>query len=619
MRQSIGFLLIFILFPVIWLLYSFIQTELLEAEVFKETIQDSIQLSSPSFSSPVILVDRHEQIFSEDYVEWRQPLELEEIPPFVNEIFIQSEDEKFYNHIGFNFSAIVRALVANATAHEKEQGASTITQQLVRLHYLSTEKTYERKLTELFYAYEMEKEYSKDEILTNYLNEMYFGNQVYGIGAAATYYFNRPLAELNEAEIAFICAIPNNPALYNPLEHFKDTKKRQERLIDVLVRNEVITKAHGEKIKKEDITLLIKQKKQSYPAYSTYVYEELKQLIASQEGYVERMQQETDQNALILLQNELQSKINEVLSEGITVYTALDPSKQEKDEAAINQLLAKSNNGIQAATVIIDNNTREIVSVYGGYKYKKFDFHRAYQAVRQPGSSLKPLLVYGPLFETTTYTPNNLVDGGKLCIGNYCPQNYGGRWYGQVTIRDAFKLSHNTPAVRLLEKVGVNEAFSKLDSFQFQHVTEQDFTLSAALGGLTRGVTVLEMADAYSSFIDGIYTPTYAIRQVKDKEGNTLYEWNNDKKEIWSFKTVQTMRELLALVVKEGTGRGITVHTPYVGAKTGTTNDFRDFWVAGLTNQYTSAVWVGYDQPQNMKRIENKKIPHQIFNLIMQD
>ncbi len=362
----------------------------------------------------------------------------------------------------------------------------------------------------------------------------------------------------------------------------------------------------------------MKSKKQAHPAYSTYVYDELRELIAYQEGYTERLKAETDENSKILIQNELQMKINKVLSGGITIYTALDPTKQQKDNDAIDQLLGQVE-GLQAATAVIDNNTREIISIYGGKSYKKFDFHRAFQAVRQPGSSLKPLLVYGPLFETTNYTPANVVNGGKLCIGTYCPQNYGGKWYGSVTIRDAFRLSHNTPAVRLLETVGVEKAFSKLAPFPFEHITEQDHTLSAALGGLTNGVTTLELANAYTSFIDGVYKPVHAIRKVEDKSGNVLYQWDNEYEEVWSYQTVKTIRELLALVVSDGTGRGVSISSPFVGAKTGTTNDFYDFWIAGLTDSYTSAVWVGYDQPKNMKSIEKKQFPHHIFNQIMQD
>ncbi|MFB5088542.1 transglycosylase domain-containing protein [Psychrobacillus sp. PGGUH221] len=618
MRQVIGFLLILLCFPLIWMLTSFIHAEILSASSFQDDLKQSIQLSTPPLSSPVVLLDENEQIFSEDYVEWRDPLPLESIPLFVQELFIQSEDVEFYNHIGFNFSAIFRAVFANASANAKEQGASTITQQLVRIRYLSTEKTYERKVTELIYAYEMEKQATKDEILTNYLNEIYFSNQVYGIGAAATYYFGRPLHELSDAELAFISAIPNNPTIYDPIDNFDATKKRQELLIDVLVKNGKIPKESGEAIKAEPIVLKTKTKKQLYPTYSTYVLEELKNLVASKEGFTEKIATAQNEQQKLLLENELQTKVNDVIAQGVTIYTALDPAKQLDDEKYVNKLLDKTPD-LQAASVVINNEKREIISLYGGKEYKKFDFHRAYQAVRQPGSALKSLLVYAPVFETTTLTPNNSINGGKLCIGSYCPQNYGGALYGNVTIKQAFRFSHNTPAVRLLETVGIDNAFAKLEPFQFNHLTNEDHTYAAALGGLTHGVTVLEMADAYSSFIDGMYEPARAIRKVTDKKGNILYEWNEEKTEVWSPKTVQTMRGLLSDVVQNGTGKGISIPAPYVGAKTGTTNDFYDYWIAGLTDTYTSAVWIGYDMPKNMKSIESRKIHHSIFNKIMRE
>ncbi|TQR18362.1 transglycosylase domain-containing protein [Psychrobacillus vulpis] len=618
MRQAIGFFIILICFPMIWILYSFIHSELLSASSYKEDLAQSIQLSSPTISSPIVLLDESDNVFSEDYVEWRDPIPLESIPLFAQELFIQSEDVEFYNHIGFNFSAIFRAVFANASANARDQGASTITQQLVRLRYLSTEKTYERKVTELVYAYEMEKQSTKEEILSNYLNEIYFSNQVYGIGAAATYYFGRPLNQLTEAELAFISAIPNNPTIYNPLENFDATKKRQELLIDILVKNGKISSEHGKSLKADPIVLVTKTKKQLYPAYSTYVLEELKDLIATKEGFTEKIEAAQNEQQKLQLENELQTKVNEVIAKGVKVYTALNPLKQNDDEKYVNSLLNKTPN-LQAASVVINNETREIISLFGGKDYKKFDFNRAYQAVRQPGSSLKPLLVYAPVFEMTTLTPNNSINAGKLCIGTYCPQNYGGAVYGNVTIKQAFRFSHNTPAVRLLNTVGIESAFAKLNQFQFSHLTNEDYSYASALGGLTKGVTVLEMADAYTSFINGMYKPAHAIRKVTDKNGVILYEWKEDKEEVWTPKTVQTMRGLLTDVVQNGTGKGISTSSSYVGAKTGTTNDYYDYWIAGLTDSYTSAVWIGYDIPKNMKQIESKKIHHSIFNKIMKD
>lgn len=616
MRQGTGFIIILLCFPLLWILYSFIHTEVLSAASFNDDLEHSIQLSNPTITSPVVLLDKQGEIFSEDYVEWREPIELETIPLFVQELFIQSEDVEFYNHIGFNFTAIFRAVFANASSQEREQGASTITQQLVRLRYLSTEKTYERKLTELLYAHEMEKQTTKEEILTNYLNEIYFSNQVYGIGAAATFYFGRPIEELRESELAFISAIPNNPTIYNPLTNFEATKKRQELLIDVMVKNGRLTAENGEKIKKESIVLSTKLKKQLYPAYSTFVLHELENLIAHNEGFKERIANSQNEQQRQFLESELKTRVNEVIAGGITISTALDQSKQDYDERYINSLLSKTPE-LQAASVVINNESREIVSVYGGKDYRKMDFHRAYQAVRQPGSAFKPLLVYAPLFETTTYTPANSVNAGKLCIGSYCPQNYGGVVYGDVTIQDAFRLSHNTPAVRLLDKVGIENAFARLSPFQFEYIQKEDYTYSAALGGLTHGVTIAEMADAYTSFINGTYKPVHSIRKVEDKQGNVLYRWDEDFQEAWSYKTAQTMRGLLQQVVTNGTGKGIHINSSYVGAKTGTTNEYYDYWLAGLTDTYTSAVWIGYDKPKNMKTIESNKIHHRIFNQIM--
>ena len=210
-------------------------------------------------------------------------------------------------------------------------------------------------------------------------------------------------------------------------------------------------------------------------------------------------------------------EVERVMHQGIHVYTALQPEKQKLDEAAINRLLTVSK--LQASATVIDNNTREIVSIYGGKDYKKYDLHRAFQSPRQPGSSFKPLSVYAPYFETTSATKNTIVNGGPYCVGNFCPENYGGYRYGNSTIETAFKHSYNTSALRLFNQIGVDTAFSYIDRFQFKSIIDKDRTYAAALGGLTYGVTTLEMADAYTSFIDGFYTPAHSIRKVTNLNG----------------------------------------------------------------------------------------------------
>lgn len=230
--------------------------------------------------------------------------------------------------------------MANSAEKSRQQGGSTITQQLVRMRYLSEEKTYERKLMELFYAYELEQVYEKEEILEMYLNEIYFGHQVYGIASAATYYFGRPLGELSVAQLAFISAIPNNPSLYDPVTKFANTKARQERLLDTLAKNNIISSEEAAVAKQQPIELHIKKKMQFHPAYSTYVLQELRWLVSYTEGFDERLSKtdNTEERNLISLQ--LDARIDQLLAGGINIYTALLPEKQAADEAAVDQILS---------------------------------------------------------------------------------------------------------------------------------------------------------------------------------------------------------------------------------------------------------------------------------------
>ena len=617
MKKVFGFLLILLAIPALIIINSKIVIELKNADSLNKQITSSIELTTPIQNVPVVMKDRNNLVFSEEYVEWRNPLPLLDIPLFARQLFLESEDIGFFEHRGYDVAAIARAFVMNTSADDISQGGSTITQQLVRMRFLSTEKTYERKLTELFYAAELEKQMTKDEILENYLNEMYFGNKVYGIGGAATYYFSRSLAELNEAEIAFIAAIPNNPTLYDPVKNFEKTKLRQERLLDTLVNNGIVLKDMAEIYKAAPIKLSIKKKKNNAPTYSTYVLSELEELIATSEGYSKKIDAAQDTDTKKYINTELRNRTAEVLATGVVIETAYDSVKQVHDERTITSLLWPED--LQAGAVVIDNSTREIISLYGGKNYVKADFHRAYQAVRQPGSAIKPLLVYAPLFEGGRYTENMPINGGRLCIGNYCPNNIGGYVYGYTSIKDAFRHSHNTSAVRLFQRVGVEEAFAFLKPFKFQSISRRDKNHAAALGGFSKGVTPLELARAYSGFIDGMYMPAHAIRSVKDRDGNTLYEWKNKKVEVWSPTTVTTMRGLLKDVVLNGTGKGIAYTTSYTGAKTGTTDHYKDLWAAGMNDRYTTAVWIGFDTPQSMQYLSEQKIHLRVFSALLDD
>ena len=583
--------------------------------MMKTKLSESIQLTAPNYELPIAMKDQNGDIFSEVYVEWRTPLALPEIPSFVQQLFLESEDEEFYTHRGYNLSAIIRAFVVNAKADDKQQGASTITQQLIRMQYLSTEKTYERKVVELLYAAELEKKMTKEEIFEAYLNEMYFGNRVYGIGSAATYYFNRPLDALNEAEMAFLSAIPNNPSRYDPLTNFEATKGRQERLLDTMLKSGRLTVEETAQLKAMPIELSLKGKTNDFPMYSDFVMNELKKLIADAEGFTHQLASAEGKQEKEAILTAFQEKFAQVLKNGLIIDTALNPAKQRADERSLTSLLQNGN--LQAGAAVIDNDTREIISIFGGNGYVSTEFHRAFQAVRQPGSAIKPLLVYGPLFESLPYTGKTIVNSGPICIQSYCPKNVGGFTYGMTTIQEAFRHSHNTTAVRMLQLVGIDQAFAHLEAFNFQSIKASDQNYAAALGGFENGLTPLEMASAYTSFIDGTYQQPRAIRSVKTTDGEVLYTWKDEPIEVWSPSTVTIIRGLLEDVVQNGTGKGVSPRTGFTGIKTGTTDSYHDLWTAGLNNQYTTAVWLGKDTPSSIQFASEQKRHLQAINILL--
>ena len=615
MKKVTRAILIILMIPLLVIIQQAATKEWTEAQAFKDKIGETIELPEPSITIPISMTDKDGRIFAEEYVEWRQPLPLESIPDFVQQLFLVSEDQGFFEHKGYDIAAIVRAFAVNARSEDMSQGGSTITQQVIRMRFLTTEKTYERKFKELLYAAELEKQSTKEDILEMYLNEMFFGNQVYGIGAAATYYFDRPLDKLTPAEMAFIAAIPNNPSRYDPLRHFEQTKKRQERLLSGLSSNGVITEQEAEMWKEETITLDVKSKANEFNMYSSYVLAELKELIGKSEGFTASIESATTMKQQQMHAEALKKRTVEVIAEGIQIETALDSAKQKHDETSISSLLKTKD--LQAGAAVIDNSTREIVSIYGGKGFRKADFNRAYQAVRQPGSAIKPLLVYAPFLESGPYNESTSIDSSNICIGSYCPTNIGGYKYGMTTVKEAFRYSHNTAAVRLFRNVGIEEAFNHLEIFQFKNVVDEDYTYPAALGGFHRGVTPLELASAYSSFVDGMYSPPRAIRAVKDREGNMLYEWREEPVRTWSSSTTETIRSLMEDVVLNGTGKGIRLRTTYTGAKTGTTDRYKDLWVAGMNDRYTTAVWIGYDRPSSLQQLSNQKLHLRAFNELL--
>lgn len=596
-RAIIGWLLLAALIPLFVLTFYLSKEEAASVKPVNEVLDQKIKLEKVDFSQNSYMYDRDGSLISEivSNDENRVFVKYDKIPDSVKELFLRSEDRNFYDHKGIDFMGVIRALAANVKNHGISQGASTITQQLSRNLYLSHERSFSRKFTELLYSYELERKFTKEEILESYLNTIYFSNGVYGVGSAANYYFDKPLSSLTLAQMAFISAIPNNPTLYDPLKQFKHTKKRQERLLGILQKDGVITKKQYKKAVKEKISLSLSEKKNLYPDYVTYANEEFTDLVSDQEGFTKRLKKAKTAGAKKAIQKELSEKVSALLQDGVKIYTALDPSLQQRAVYQLNAQLPYQ--GVEGGSAVINHQTHQIVALAGGKNYKKFDFNYAYQAQRQPGSAIKPLLDYGPYIDQTGATASSKISAGKFCSSGYCPQNYSHKTYGTVTLETAFKNSYNTPAIRMLDTVGVKKGFSYLEKFSFEHIVADDYRLPSALGGFTKGFSPLEITDAYTVFGNqGAYTRNHSITKVTDLNGKTLYKWKESPKQIYSQRTNETMRKLLASVVKSGTGKKANFNSPYIGGKTGTSNDYKDIWFVGLTDQYTMGVWVGRDR-----------------------
>lgn len=579
--------------------------EVKQMKSLDQVLDKNINLKDISLVQNSYMYDRDGSLVSEivsDH-ENRVLVPFNKIPEEVKQIFLTSEDRHFYEHKGFDFMGMVRATASNVKDKKIDQGASTITQQLSRNLYLSHERSFSRKLTELAYSYQLEKKYTKNEILEAYLNTIYFNNGVYGVGSAAQFYFSKPLKSLTVGEMAFICAIPNNPTLYDPLKHFDYTKSRQERLLKGLKDAGVITDKELKKAVKQKIKLDVEKREDKYPDYVSYVNDEFTQLVSESEGFDKRLQKASGKQKE-KIENELSARVSTLMKDGVKIYTALDPYMQNQVVAQMNSKLPYAD--VQGGAAVINHQTHQIIALSGGKNYQKYDFNRAYQAYRQPGSSIKPLLDYGPYIEQTGATTNSTIDASKFCSKDYCPQNYNNRTYGTVTLDTAFKNSYNTPAIRMLDRVGIQKAFSYIEPYHFAKLVDSDYLLPAALGGFTNGMTPLEMTKAYTTFGNsGSYTPSHAITKVTDLKGETLYKWNDKATQIFSVRTNMQLKKLMSSVVKSGTGKKAYFNAPYIGGKTGTSNDYHDMWFVGLTDTYTMGVWVGKDTPTSVEYLHS--------------
>lgn len=553
-------------------------------------------------------------------------LEYEDIPSDVCSAIICIEDKKFYQHHGVDFKGILRAVKAMIENGKVTQGASTITQQLARNIFLTQEKTWERKIEEMFIATEMERLYTKDQILEYYLNNIYFGNGYYGIQAASKGYFNTEVKNLNLSQIAFLCAIPNNPTLYDPVTNMDNTLKRRDRILNQMRDDGRISETVCAEEKAR--TMVLERPKNIKNDYvETYTYYCATRALMKEEGFKFKnsFRSVAEEEAYEEDYEEMYETCNKKLyTAGYRIYTSIDLGMQQELQDAIDTTLADyeevNEEGIytlQSAAVCMDNQTGYVKSIVGGRSqdYNGYTINRAYKSYRQPGSSIKPLLVYTPILERD-YTPDSKVVDEPIEDG---PSNSDGSYAGTMTLRRAVELSKNTVAWRLLEEMTPEVGLSYLEKMNFAKLDENDKRPAIALGGFTNGVSPLEMAAGYAAIEnDGYYREPTCILKITDANGDTILSTKQEETAVYSETAARMMTDILSGVMTNGTGRGLALSNMPCAGKTGTTNDNKDGWFVGYTRYYTTSVWVGYDLPKKLDGLSGSTFPGSIWKTFME-
>lgn len=562
-------------------------------------------------------------------VENRTLVGIDQVPDYVQNAFIAIEDERFRKHFGIDIKRIVGAAIVNIRERSLAQGGSTITQQLVRNVVLSQEKKFKRKIQEAYLAIKLERIFTKDQILEAYMNTIYFGHGAYGIQAAAHTYFGKSIEELTPAEGAMIAGVTRNPRYYSPYLHFDHAKERQELILKKMLEQGYLTQEEYEKAKNQQLVLKNTKTEEGEVAISSYFVDQVRTDVIKD---LMKKYNYTEEEATTLLYNG-----------GLKIYSTIDMRIQEIAERIFKdpENFPKTENdakGVpqpQAAMVVIDYKTGKIKAMIGGRGQKgQLLLNRATQSYRQPGSAIKPLTVYTAAIDNG-YTAGTVVDDVPVAFvagdGNlWIPKN----WYkdpatklptywGLSTVREAIQWSMNVMAVKVLDDIGVDTALEyakKLGITSFvESGTKHDKNLaSLALGGLTKGVSPIDMATAYGTLANGgVRVQPITYTRVEDANGNVILENKPLKTRVVSEEVAYIMTDMMRSVVKAGTGTNANFNMTIAG-KTGTTSDSVDAWFVGYTPYYVASVWIGHDEPKPMG-FGGGSYPAKIWRKIMEE
>ena len=518
-------------------------------------------------------------------------VQLSEVPEQLVKALLATEDKNFYSHPGYDMIGLARSMVANTLAGHVVQGASTITQQLSRILFLSNEKTFTRKIKELQVAAQIEKTIPKDKILEMYLNNVYLGSGAYGVKGAAKIYFNKNLNQLTLPEMALIAGLPQAPSVYSPYNNIKLAEKRRNQVLLRMYKMKYIDKETYENAKKSPIklsTMPMMYATNKAPYFCDYVMKDLQKL-----GFSE----------------------DEIVNGGYKVITTLNYNAQVKaNEAIIRDLNAwgLSRDKNQAAVFSFSPIDGRILVYAGGKDYSKSQYDRITQSSRPSGSAFKPF-VYTAAIEKG-YSPNDMIDDLPFRAGDWTPKNYGNKYRGSIPLYTALMVSSNVCTARLMDAVGVRAVIQLARVMGITTPIPYDYTIS--LG--SNSVKLFEMTRAYGVFANGGFkVEPYAIERVESSRGTVLYEAKKARSsKVLNLNTAATMTAIMKTVITNGTGRAANIGKPAAG-KTGTTDDSRDAYFIGFTPDVVTGVWVGNDDNSQMGGITGGTVPAIIWKDVM--
>ena len=551
-------------------------------------IQSMVEDYKPQMATTIY--DKNNNVVDILEVDSRDAVKLEDVSPYVKEAFLAIEDKKFYSHHGLHFKGIIRAILTNFLKGKATQGGSSITQQLAKNAFLTPERTFSRKVKEAILTYQIERTYTKDEILERYLNEIYFGSGSYGIKNAADQYFRKDPKDLNIAEAALLAGIPNRPTKYDPNRSLENALHRQQIILKEMFEDGRITKEEYEEALAYKFELENEENVKNVPENTSIIYNR-----RPKKAYNNPELTTIVENYLAEIYDDEQ-----IYTSGLKIYTTIDLDYQKVARDTFNAYPYFKNKEINGAMVTLDPFTGGIISIVGGKNFKAGNFDRATMARRQLGSSFKPF-VYLKALESG-YEPYSVVVNDFVAFGKWAPKNFDGRYTFNSTLVNSLNLSLNIPAVKLMDAITV-EAF-KEDMSDKIKLTSEVQNLTTALGSVDS--TPVNTAANFSIFVNGGYiVKPNIIREIRDNQDILIYVADIEKVKAFDSVDVSVITAMLKSVVSNGTATKARVYDKsgrpiQQGGKTGTTSEHRTAWFVGITPEYVTVCYIGRDDNKPM-------------------